>query len=456
MVRFAAAMMLWFGCVAAAFGGERVAVVIPPGLLADSRVGSSIDAYVADLAAQGYEPVLSAETFADATSLRGWLAGADLAGAVLVGDLPYQRFEIESHDGWAYDSFPCDLYLQDLDGAWSDADADGILDAHNGDVAPEIWVSRIATHRLTSLQPGRDEPGMIADYFARSHAYRQGWLRVPETSLAYIDDDWADYWGNRWADDLALAGGVVETVIDKVQTTAADYRQQLAENREHLLLCAHSGTSFHSFEGGTGGTVRNDDLADIEPQTLFYNLFACSNARFDVNGFMAGEYVFGEGPGLVAVGSTKTGGMLEFDDYYRPLGAGATFGEAWLAWWDERARYGLSSSERDWHYGMALFGDPLLTTQQFAPPPAALPGDCDGDHDVDTADLAILAAYWNQPGDWAQGDFSGNGWIDLPDLAILSAYWSGLQALPPPSAAPEPTAMLLLLAACPLAPIRRR
>lgn len=83
---------------------------------------------------------------------------------------------------------------------------------------------------------------------------------------------------------------------------------------------------------------------------------------------MGGEYVFGTNLGLLAVGSTKTGSKLAFDDYYYPLGEGATFGDAYLAWWTARAAGGFSDYEKDWHYGMTLLGDPLLTTQAFVIP----------------------------------------------------------------------------------------
>ena len=87
---------------------------------------------------------------------------------------------------------------------------------------------------------------------------------------------------------------------------------------------------------------------------------------------MAGEYVFGTDMGLLAVGSTKNGSMLSFGDYFGPLGQGETFGDALLNWWLARAEDGLDSTERDWHYGITMLGDPLLLTQEFIPEPTCL------------------------------------------------------------------------------------
>jgi len=360
----------------------RVEVVVNPQLYASGQVATDMARYVDDVVRQGYEPILTVAEFADAAALRSHLASGyaagGLAGAVFVGEMPTAYYEIDEHDDvygytWAYDSFPCDLYFQDLDGAWTDADADGSYDAHAGDVAPEIWLGRLATGRLTGLHPGRTEDGLLNGYFARNHDYRFGRLEVSRDGLAYIDDDWAGPWGDRWSNELALAvTGSVTQIDHGATTTAADYKMRLKQAREHVLLCAHSNPTLHRFKIGStwgGGYFLNEDLAGTDPNVLFYNLYACSGARYDTDGFIAGEYVFGTDMGLLAVGSTKTGSMLEFDDYFGPLGEGETFGEAWLNWWTMRAQGGFSESEKDWHYGMTLLGDPLLVTQEYLPIP---------------------------------------------------------------------------------------
>ena len=366
---------------------RNVEVVVNAQLHASGEIAAGLATYLADIRLQGYTPILTTTGFADAAALRAHLAARraaeGLAGAVLIGDLPAAYYEIAEHTDafgydWEYESFPSDLYFQDLDGAWTDADADGSHDGHAGNVAPEIWLGRLVTHQQVSLHPGRTEAGLLNDYFARNHAYRFGRLGVPEDALAYIDDDWAGYWGSRWAADLAAAVGGAVTRIDQAATTTAwDYKQRLQAGWEHVLLCAHSNVVLHRFKIGddwAGGDVLNADLAPADPNVLFYNLYACSSGRLDREGFLAGEYVFGTNMGLLAVTSAKTGSMLEFDDYFDPLGDGRTFGGAWLSWWAQRAVGGFSAGEKDWHYGMTLLGDPLLVTQAYLPipEPAAL------------------------------------------------------------------------------------
>ena len=64
---------------------------------------------------------------------------------------------------------------------------------------------------------------------------------------------------------------------------------------------------------------------------------------------LIGTYVYGGDYGLNAVGSTKTGSMLNFQDYYLPQGGGQSVGQAfatgsiftpcppacptWTGWW---------------------------------------------------------------------------------------------------------------------------
>lgn len=58
-----------------------------------------------------------------------------------------------------------------------------------------------------------------------------------------------------------------------------------------------------------------------------------------------------------------------------------------------------------------------------------LPGDADGDRDVDQDDVAFLAASFDQIGNWASGDFDGDGDVDLDDLTILGThYGTGVSA----------------------------
>jgi hypothetical protein len=376
-------VILWFwGGVSLGSGSHNVEIIVNQSLYNSGDISAALNQYISDACDQGYNPILTPSTFTTAAEIRSHLASTygsvGLAGAILIGDLPAEHFERNGQfdDPCWYERFPCDLYYEDLNGSWSDATGNGTYDKHTGDARPEIWVGRMTASPLTSMHDGRTEASLLNDYFQKNHAYRTKQLSVLPRGLAYIDDDWIPY-ATTWANNLsASVTGGVTTVSSGVTTTASDYKSRILSEYESLLLAAHSSSGGHAFKIGsewTGGSVYSSDIAGLDPQILFYNLFCCSNANYEATWYMGGEYLFGTSKGLVAVGSTKTGSMLNFDDYYDPLGQGKTFGQSLLAWWQAQASDGTYSNYyKDWFYGMTLLGDPLLLTQQYIPEPATL------------------------------------------------------------------------------------
>jgi hypothetical protein len=162
-----------------------------------------------------------------------------------------------------------------------------------------------------------------------------------------------------------------------------------------------------------GGWVYSQTVQDRDPPALFYNLFACGPGRFTDQNYLAGAYIFNTTYGLITVASAKSGSMLNFYDFAAPLGAGATIGDAYLAWFDAQAPFELW--EREWYYGMVLSGDPTLRPIRL--------GDVTRDGRVDLQDLAQLLAIYGVCDGEADydplADFDDSGCIDLQDLATL-------------------------------------
>jgi len=383
-----AVVFVWLGLPAGARAdgaGGNVEVVVEGDLYAGGEISAGLNRYLGDLTAQGYTPILTTSytTASTPEDLRAHLAARHasdgLAGAVFVGHLPVQTVYTPGGGGISGEFHPCDLYYTDLDGSWTSSGDHGYLpDTHaagSGDLGPEIWMGRLTTWNLTSLHTGRSEASLLNDYFDKNHAYRTGALTAPRTGLCYTDDDWS-HTARAAALALAVEDGVNDIWNDPAipgdQTTAANYKWRLAnEPYEHVLLSSHSSPTHHSMSG----TVYNSDLLALDPQVLFYHLFACSAARYTDFGYIAGEYVFGAGAGLVAVGSTKTGSIMShiMDDYFEPLGDGDTFGDAMESWWQIAVDPdGHTDTERAWYYGMTTIGDPTLVTQPYVPEPATV------------------------------------------------------------------------------------
>ncbi len=410
------------GCVLATGNTDVVAVIVAAGIYPD--IAPEIAQFCSDLVAAGYSPRVDTMRGSSAAALRTLLSSiASIRGAVLVGDLPVAWFEAD-WGGSHPEEFPCDIYYMDLDGTWLDSDADGLFDRHTGSIAPEIWVGRLYAGSLT----WDSEVRLLRRYFAKNHAYRTGGLTLPDRALCFIDNDWAGSgdWG------LGQVYPSV-TVIDDSRTTAAGWRSQLVTGYEWIQVASHSsawGNTFRSDGSDYTGTVFNCEIYALRPQAHFYNLFCCSGARFIEENYSAGWEVFNDDWGLLAVGSTKTGSMLNTTYFYGCLGNNVSIGSAFQAWLIQ------NQSNIDWHYGMVMIGDPSLRPRHAAlaaapdPQPAlavSLPPVVEpvGAHPETDADPALVrdpqGRHWAA---WVTGRTPANGRFDIYAARRSAGSWS--------------------------------
>lgn len=320
-------------------------------------VKASIDQYIQDLAYEGYFATAFKVKGGGPADLRNFLKGKlPMVGAVMVGSLPVAWFETPEAPG----GFPCDLYLMDLNGTWLDPDNDGKFSEHPTNIQPEIWVGRL----WTPTNNGNDA-GLINDYFRRNHLYRKGLFGASNKALALVDDDWVGF--GDCAFDSMFPPSNIEVITAPVTTDGDRYKAEIQQFRAWAQVCAHSSPGGHSWKvpGAENEWVPNTYLRDVNPpNAFFYNLFACSNALFTQAEYMAGWYVFDKTGGstcngLAAVGSTKSGSMLTFENFYAPMGNGKVIGDAYVAWW--KALGGTHEPwMREWFYGLTLLGDPTL------------------------------------------------------------------------------------------------
>ena len=107
-------------------------------------------------------------------------------------------------------------------------------------------------------------------------------------------------------------------------------------------------------------------------------------------------------------------------------------------------------AEFDAHDG-GLVDDIVVYIAEMDP---SLPGDANGDGLVNVADLGIVGANFNQTGTTVeQGNFNDDDRTDIADLGILGANWTAAALASP---IPEPTSMLIVIAAAAGAGVRRR
>jgi hypothetical protein len=360
-----------------AFVEESLAAALAPAL----------ETLAADLARETTDFAAFSVSGTSAESLKSFLRNeyqTGMTSALLVGDLPVAWFQLiddwngngrrDPSDGDVYEEFPCDLYYMDLDGDWQDnyvqldtldslvPGQDSIYDLHSGHLMPEIAVGRLPASAIGN------EINVLTSYFDRAHRYRTGALSVTDRALVYIDDDWIPN-APEWDENVGLLYPARVFIDDPETTRIRDYRPRIdTAAYEWISLMSHSWPGGHAMKYNSGQNWEYfyaTQIAGLDPEACFYNLFACSNARFVERGYCGGCYVFQTSTGLGAVGSTKTGSMLEFQNFYYSLGAGNGIGQALTDWFFWRLYDGCLPWERSWYYGMCLIGDPSLKPRMY-------------------------------------------------------------------------------------------
>jgi Ca2+-binding RTX toxin-like protein len=333
-------------------------IYLKQGLLSPLR--GSLDIYSNDLRAEGYDVRIS-EFSGSAADLRAELKdrwdAESLDGALFVGDLPIVEFTSEDNwSGVSQSTYPHDLYFMDLDGQY--ILRENAVDLHTGDVGPEIYISRLTSGNLGGITDS-SEIELLNAYFEKVHLVRTGQISYGDRGIIFADDSWQD----SFASAFSSLYSVVDEIRDANDTTRERYIEVLGENAESLLECIHSWPQGHAIYGNGGGEVTSRDIVSINPKVGFVNMFNCSSANFTVPDNMIGAYTFTSDHVINCIGSTKTGSMLNFEQFYEPQAGGASVGEAFLDWFDANAVSTDSVGEDwkvDWFYGMTMQGDPTL------------------------------------------------------------------------------------------------
>ncbi|MCP4629606.1 MAG: hypothetical protein GY850_39790 [bacterium] len=343
-----------------------------------NEVAALVDQYVLDVGRDGYWATIHVVNSGKPSDIRAFLKSKWCVGALLVGAIPVPWFEMDDDFHNSHSEFPCDLYYMDTNGSWKDPDGDGKFSGHSGDVNPELWIGRLYTPTANG-----NDAALINDYFARNHRFRQGRLGHAQSAMAYVDDDWQGF------DDCEFDQMFPPSVITKYtnpNVTDGDlYRAEVNSLRSWVQLCAHSWPHGHALRvpaQNNSEYIQSDYFRDINPPNAhFYNLFCCGPGKFTTADYLAGWYIFdkqggGTNNGLTAVASAKSGSMLMFADFYKPMGQGKSIGDAFVKWWKDRGPT-HDLGERRWYYGLSLLGDPTLNWWKGAVPKLQEPQDGD-------------------------------------------------------------------------------
>jgi len=328
-----------------------------------TSIENEINIYNSNLNYAGYNTIILNISGGDAGDIKiqiltYWDLDYNITGVVLIGDLPVEWYHHENDFDGNPSEFPCDLFLMDLDGNWTDTDDDDMYDSHTdgiGDTAPEIYLGRIDASNI----PG-DEITILKDYFQKLDDYWKGIVSTSNIGFTYTDEDWAGYSDMR--NDIGYAYENYEPIWYP-NVNRDDYiNNRLPGIYEFIQLACHSWSGGHSFS--SGGYAYSSEIRNAPPIALFYNLFCCGTLRFTDYNCVGNAYILDtNSPSLTVVGSTKSGSMLDFRYFYEPLGQNYSFGKSFQKWFEYMAPYSDTPggyNDISWFYGMTILGDPTL------------------------------------------------------------------------------------------------
>lgn len=289
----------------------------------------------------------------------------NLLGVVLIGDIDVALFELPNdHSEYGYRNWPCDLYYMDLDGVWTDSDNNGIFDSHTGNIQPEIFVGRIDA---TNIGNQRNKMQALANFFERDHSYWVSCIHHIHQALSYTNKDWIN--SQDIVSGIDNLYGVANTghcyYSSCINFGKSSYCDLQDSHYTIMQLAAHSTPRYHVFtnNANTKEYLYANTISDIPKNILGYNLFCCSACNWlstSSIGYLGGAYLFNNTSALFVIGSTKTGSMLGFENFYRPLNEGTSVGEALLEWWNTYPQKSSETYRISWFYGLSLLGDPFI------------------------------------------------------------------------------------------------
>jgi len=424
-----------------ACGSHTVAILVDPKLVASIRAGLS--QFETDLCTDGYNTVEHSAGFADPLALRAHLKqlydqpGRSLAGAILIGAFPhaYQWVTAASSNPSIPSTSEEALsfqYYADLNGTFarspgyvSQGGRPYSYDLHSGDVNWEIWVAVLPYYKGHLAQTA----DALNRYFARNHAYRTGWLRLPQVFLQISEH----YRATTRAEhqlylDAMRSGPYAWTPFSNAPDARLYFDSPpggLSVPQGYADLQAgvadFTVTDTHGY-WGAGGQLTIAAVETNPVRTIFFWSNGCAIGDLDrPDNFLTSVLYSRVSEVLIAKGTTNNSGGMGNNsngsfghNMAAALASGASFGQAILSHVNVPLIVPWSSS-REFHFGTAvILGDPTLPRKTQRVP--AAPKIDKVVHGVDFQE-GIVPGSWMTifgsslagiPRAWTERDFQGD------------------------------------------------
>ncbi len=320
--------------------------------------------------------------------------GSSLDGCLFIGNIGMVYFQEPINDQKQTKgkqekkvvSWPCDLYFMDLDGIWEDnwtldegkidyCHKDQIFDTHRGNTQPEIFIGRLPCFYKTENILANQE--LINRYLKKAIKY---WLHQDgevKGALSYVNKTWAclRHFDEKERRSLTCFERVRYISDYLAQTemypkfSKTDYLEKLSSSKySYVRLMSHSSPAAHYFDRKDTESISDLLVVDkifntkVTPRVL--NLFCCSALLWSDSLCLGASYIYGpQSSALAVVGSAKTGSMYDPLYFNESLAKSFSVGESLCRWWKMPTEFPVRDTKDfiHWHYGLTIFGDPLVT-----------------------------------------------------------------------------------------------
>jgi len=289
-----------------------------------------------------------------------------IKGVVLAGQIKnaYWKNYAPGADDKGINSF----YYEDLDGTFTDTNADGYDDLHDWGthVGPEIWCSWMRP-------PANDQVNALNAFLDKAHSYYTGGIIFNHGALvaAHRDYDGNIRDGFMMVDRLAALYGNSNVDIDGEGADMAyawDQISLLNANRYEIYdPMSHAGSNVQCWDAGTN--VYSSDVKNLTGGAIMTFIYGCSSAAWHIapSDNIAQAYVFGNSIGQAASGTSWSYGTEGKWYIYEELGRGGYLGNAWMNMeiikntpQYMRDRYGQDFDANRHLWGDTLIGNPFV------------------------------------------------------------------------------------------------
>ena len=349
-------------------------------------VATRLDRYETDVEAQfpvdliicndqPFESMTPAQVRATITDLYN-TQGAD--GIILAGLFPYALWK--NYAPGTNDKGINSFYYEDLDGTFTDTDADGYDDYHDwgAHVGPEVWVCWMRP-------PANNAVPALQNFLDKTHAYYTGQVVFNHRALAAAHND---YDGNLYGGFLMVprleavygAGNVDEDGLGADPVVASDYVSMLQTNRYEI--CDPMGHASSTLQAWDSGYVSSTTVRDMTGGAIMTFIYGCSSAAFNASSSSNIAMLYHMSTtniGQAASGTSWSYGTEGKWYIYDVLKVGGYLGQGWMnmevtkntpAYMTSRYGSWLDTNQHLW--GDTLLGNPFVYAR-YTPPPETMP-----------------------------------------------------------------------------------